>query len=138
MPLGAAAAFEPLPACEVVSRIEKVFGFMQPSTVKQGNGPAIYYKLQGFAGYIGFISALSHGFCKTCNRLRLSASGILKPCLASSLGLDLRSLVRHGACDMEIENAILELVARKPAGHSFNDVNKKQKHVNKEMFRIGG
>jgi cyclic pyranopterin phosphate synthase len=135
MPLGTAAALQPLPADEVMSLIEGAYGPLQPSAVKLGNGPAVYYTLQGFKGYIGFISALSHSFCQNCNRLRLTASGLLKPCLSSDLSLDLRSLVRSGADDGEIADSIQGLVAHKPAGHRFGITNEAN---NINMFRIGG
>jgi cyclic pyranopterin phosphate synthase len=135
MPLGAAAALQPLPADEVMSLIEGEYGPLKPSAVKLGNGPAAYYTLQGFAGHIGFISALSHSFCQNCNRLRLTASGLLKPCLSSDLSLDLRGLVRSGAGDGEIIDSIQGLVAQKPAGHSFGITNEAN---NINMFRIGG
>jgi cyclic pyranopterin phosphate synthase len=135
MPLGKAAAFQPLPADEVMSIIEKEYGALKSSVVKLGNGPAAYYTLKGFTGHIGFISALSHSFCQNCNRLRLTASGLLKPCLSSDMSLDLRSLVRSGAGDEEITDLIQKLVNKKPAGHSFG-INGEASNINR--FRIGG
>ncbi|GHV93993.1 GTP 3',8-cyclase MoaA [Spirochaetia bacterium] len=138
MPLGAAAALRPIPVDEVMSLLEKEYGSLSPAAVKPGNGPAAYYTLPGFKGYIGFISALSHGFCESCNRLRLTAAGFLKPCLSSDMYLDLRALLRGGVSDSEIEKAIAELVSRKPACHSFGGVQGRLNHSQKEMFRIGG
>ena len=146
MPLGAAAAMLPIPINEVVSVIEEAFGPLTASQAKLGSGPAVYYTLSGFAGHIGIIGALSRGFCESCNRLRITSSGILKPCLSSDLGVDLRRLVRENDCDKKIEAAVLELVAKKPAGHSFGGVTagvavgggEKHDHRKKEMFRIGG
>jgi cyclic pyranopterin phosphate synthase len=135
MPLGKAATLQPIPMDEVISLIEREYGPLELSDVKLGNGPAIYYTLQGFAGHIGFISALSHSFCHNCNRLRLTASGLLKPCLSTDLSLDLRCHVRRGASDGEIADSIQGLVAKKPAGHNFCITNKAT-HIN--MFRIGG
>ena len=133
MPLGAAASFQPISSAEVISLIEKAYGTMMPIAMKLGNGPAIYYSLQGFTGFVGLISAMSNCFCSGCNRLRLSASGVLKPCLSSNLSLDLRSLIRGNASDDEIKKSIRELAAKKPERHSFGvDIEKK------EMFRIGG
>ena len=138
MPLGAAAALQLLSINEVVSLIEREYGPMTPSSQKLGNGPALYYTLSDFEGYIGLISAISQGFCHSCNRLRLTASGILKPCLSSDLSLDLRRLIRGPDSDEEIIRAIRNLVEEKPAGHSFGGVNEKRDHGKKEMFRIGG
>ena len=138
MPLGVAAAMQPIPADEVISLIERAHGPMQPSTAKLGNGPAVYYTLPGFAGHVGLISAVSRRFCHSCNRLRLTAPGMLKPCLASDLGLDLAGMVRGGAGDDEIADAIRELVAVKPEGHGFGLAEKKHEHDNTAMYRIGG
>ena len=132
MPLGAASELQPLPAGEIVSLIEDEYGHMEQSAAKLGFGPASYYTLAGFTGHIGLISAVSRCFCSSCNRLRLTASGLLKPCLSSDLSLDLRGLVRGNFSDGEIAEAIQKLAAAKPAGHNFggaNDIN---------MFRIGG
>jgi len=142
MPLGAAAAIQPLPTSEVASLIEKAFGPLTASPIKPGSGPAVYHTLPGFVGYIGLIDALSRGFCESCNRLRLTASGILKPCLSSDIGIDIRWLVRDNISDKKIEETVRELVGKKPARHSFGGtaagVGEKQDHRKKEMFRIGG
>jgi cyclic pyranopterin phosphate synthase len=144
MPLGAATAFEPIPTDEVLSLIKKAFNDMTITSAKPGNGPAVYYKIPGFKGLIGTINSTSskmngsssQNFCKNCNRLRLTVAGILNPCLSSSIGLDLRSLVRSSTCDKEIIKAIQELINKKPAEHNFNKNN--IEHQKKEMFRIGG
>ncbi|GHT65487.1 GTP 3',8-cyclase [Spirochaetia bacterium] len=138
MPLGTAVALRPVPADEVMALLEGEYGSLSPSAAKLGNGPAVYYTLPGFEGHIGFISALSHGFCESCNRLRLTAAGFLKPCLSGDMGLDLRSLLRSGVSDKGIEKAIAELVSRKPAHHSFGGTQDRPDHSQKEMFRIGG
>ena len=138
MPLGAAASMQPVPVSEVIARIEKSFGALRLSPEKIGSGPAVYHTLEGFTGYIGIIGALSCRYCEGCNRLRITAAGILKPCLSSDLGLDLRRLVRSGASAGEIETAVRELTAKKPAGHNFGAAGEKTKHRRTEIFRIGG
>ena len=138
MPLGAASVFQPLPTCKVISLIEKEYGHLTLAAFKLGSGPAAYYTLKGFIGYIGIIDAMDNCFCNSCNRLRLNASGILKPCLSSDLGFDLKPLVRGFVSDSEIETAIRALIAKKPKAHSFGKANKTPEHVKKEMFRIGG
>jgi cyclic pyranopterin phosphate synthase len=138
MPLGAASCLAPLSTDEVKALLEKEFGPMLPTDEKMGNGPARYYKLSGFSGRIGFISALSHCFCDSCNRLRLTAAGILNPCLADNLSLDLRFFLRNGKNNNEIEHAIEEFVMRKPARHTFSESDTGAEHRKKEMFRIGG
>jgi len=138
MPLGVAANIKPIPVDEITSIIEKEHGPLTASHTKKGSGPAAYYTLQGFLGQIGIIGALSHGFCEKCNRLRLTSSGILKPCLSSDLGVDLRQLVRDNVSNNEIKIAVMELIGKKPASHNFGTVIDRLDHSTKEMFRIGG
>jgi cyclic pyranopterin phosphate synthase len=136
MPLGCAANFQMLPRKEIMAEIEKVFGALRSFSGSLGNGPAVYYSLPGFRGKIGFISPMSHNFCGTCNRLRLSAAGLLMPCLSGNAGLDVRAVLRgSGGTDNEaVTNAVKTLVLQKPRCHSFADT---EQH-DKEMFRIGG
>jgi len=139
MPLGSASALQPVLTDETMARIEKVFGALQPfsdmlsNKVELGNGPAVYYNLPGFAGKIGFISPLSRGFCEKCNRLRLTPEGFLKLCLSGDIGLDLRELLRRGADDREIADAIVKIVKKKPRFHNFSN----KQHTD-GMSKIGG
>jgi cyclic pyranopterin phosphate synthase len=119
MPMGVATGLEGIPTDEIMALIESRFGRLSPDDAKIGNGPAVYYSLPNFKGKIGFISAMSHGFCSSCTRLRLGSDGFLKPCLASDTGLDLKPLVRSGASDDEIKEAMGRLAASKPTGHLF-------------------
>jgi cyclic pyranopterin phosphate synthase len=113
---------------------------LTPITEKLGNGPAVYYNIPGFTGKIGMINAVTEGFCETCNRLRLTPEGLLKPCLSSNIDLDLQSLLHSGASDSQLAEAIQGLAARKPASHNFSDIygNKQESHKDKAMFGIGG
>jgi cyclic pyranopterin phosphate synthase len=140
MPIGCAGDLEPVPAAELRSMLEKRFGGLRPAREKPGNGPAVYYALPGFDGLIGIISAVTEGFCENCNRLRLNCEGLLTPCLSGGGGLDLRAMLLSGAGDSELARAILELVKRKPAAHSFSGIygSGPENHRNKAMFRIGG
>jgi cyclic pyranopterin phosphate synthase len=119
MPLGAAGSLEGIPMAEVLAVLEGEFGVLSRDYSRIGNGPAVYYTVPGFAGKIGFISAMSEAFCAGCNRLRLSADGRLRACLASEISADLRPLLRSGAGDDAIKSAVLGLVASKPAAHRF-------------------
>ena len=84
---------------------------------------------------IGLISPMSHRFCNTCNRIRLTADGYLKTCLQYSNGIDLRYLVRSGADDDEIRSAIERAVANKPPKHSFGNTDGSD---TRKMVQIGG
>ncbi|GHT82492.1 GTP 3',8-cyclase MoaA [Spirochaetia bacterium] len=139
MPLGAANSFESIPGAEVAVRLELVFGPLVPYRGKLGNGPAKYYVLPGFSGKIGFINAVSEGFCEHCNRLRLSSSGVLTPCLSSDTGMDLRNMLRSGASDAGLRAAAAELVAQKPPSHNFSAVYEREPTKHKSgMYHIGG
>ena len=140
MPIGRAGELEGLGAAELRGMLERRFGALRPVEEKPGAGPAAYYALPGFAGLIGLINAVTEGFCERCNRLRLSAEGLLRPCLSSDISLDLRSLLRAGASDSELVRAVEELVRLKPRWHSFSGIygSGPESHRGKAMFRIGG
>ncbi len=118
---------------EVRQRIEAELGELIPVDRKDepGVGPANVYQLRGNPmGRIGFISAMSAPFCATCNRLRLTADGVLRSCLFEGGEVDIRDLVRGGATSTQIGDAMTECVKRKPLVHSY--------HGNQQMSRIGG
>ena len=85
------------------------------------HGPSKYFRLRGARGVIGFISALTHHFCEDCNRLRLTADGKLRPCLFSETEIDLRSPIRRGAPDSEIERLLRLSISIKPEGHTIGN-----------------
>ena len=109
-----------------------------------GNGPAVYLTFPDFKGKIGFISAVSHKFCGTCNRIRLTSDGFMKPCLQYASGTDLKALLRGGADDKMIGNAVRELIFNKPRSHQFssseNKMHKEDEEdlENRKMSSIGG
>ena len=118
---------------EVRSRIESELGTLIPveRKLEPGVGPANVYQLSGKpAGRIGFISAMSAPFCATCNRLRLTADGVLRSCLFEGGEVAIRDLLRGGASQQELAEAMTECVKRKPLVHSY--------HGNQQMSRIGG
>ena len=83
------------------------------------HAPSTDYRLPGAKGKIGFISSVSDSFCSLCDRLRLSADGFLKLCMAKPEGLDLRPFLREGYTDEAIQGKILQAVYHKPEGHQF-------------------
>jgi GTP 3',8-cyclase len=87
---------EYISATEILDRIRAV-GELHPVDGPPGNGPARYYAFDGAPGSVGVISPLSHDYCDTCNRVRLSADGRLKLCLFGDHFIDLRTPVRDGA-----------------------------------------
>ena len=89
------------------------------TVVLGGAGPARYLPLRD-GGQVGIISGVSRPFCRTCNRLRLTAAGGLRLCLASPLEVDLRGPLRRGASDEEISCIIVGAVWHKPAGAEYD------------------
>lgn len=85
-----------------------------------GNGPAIYYKPEGFAGYIGIVAPMHGKFCNSCNRIRLSASGKIKPCLCFGDEYDIGSIVRTGS-DEDVLDILKRAIMAKPLEHKFTD-----------------
>lgn len=95
-------------------------GRLVPESAEAQNGPAKCYRLSGTAGSIGFISPMSEPFCSTCNRLRLTSTGVLRPCLLSDVGaVDLRAALRAGADRAGIQALLLGAAKCKPGRHSL-------------------
>jgi len=82
-------------------------------------GPARYFNIQETGQRIGFITPMTHNFCESCNRVRLTCTGTLFMCLGQDDDADLRQVLRNGASDAELEDAIREAISRKPKGHDF-------------------
>ncbi len=85
---------------------------------------------------VGFISSMTDHFCETCNRMRLTATGGLRPCLHQDAETDVRAILRDGGSDEDIRNAYFEAAGLKWAGHHINDVI--PLYSSKDMVSIGG
>ncbi len=97
-----------LPNDEVRGIVEEEFGPLAPTVIGPGGGPALYFRIAGAAGAVGFISGRSSVFCSRCNRLRLTSDGRIKPCLYAARSYDMRGLLREGAT----EERLLRLMER--------------------------
>lgn len=86
-----------------------------------GNGPAEYYRIAGALGTVGFISPLTNPPCPRCNRIRLTAAGLLKPCLFSEQGVEIGSALEKGADDVRIQELIELAVSLKPRSHRLGE-----------------
>ena len=107
-----------VPLREIMERVSAASP-ITPVRVRKA-GPARYYRYEHAEGVIGFISSVTNHFCGSCNRLRLSCEGKLRPCLFSETTVDLKSALRSDASDEEIENLLRLAVQIKPEGHSLN------------------
>jgi len=105
---------------EIKERLRPL-GDLTPVSSDRQAGPAESYCLPGALGFIGFISPLSNHFCPSCNRLRLTADGKLRPCLFSESEIDLKNPMRDGCDDLEIERLICLAVHIKPMGHRIRE-----------------
>ena len=119
MPLDCNTNLQGLSGSEIRSQLEQAGLQLQPDAQRYGNGPASYWRISGYKMPVGFIEPLHNKFCAVCNRVRLTSVGMLKPCLYSSEGMNLKRLLRDGASDADLVKAMQEIIYAKPAGHSF-------------------
>ena len=131
MPLGLGTGFGGYSQDEIMTVLEEAYGPAKTIKEKVGSGPGKYYSFEGLEGRIGFISPMSHKFCGSCNRIRLTSEGLLRPCLGSDVGIDLRKPMREGASDEELARIIHDGIMYKPAGHCFETTDSL-------MSKIGG
>lgn len=136
MPIGCGAYQQGYSADEALAVLRGVYPDLAPLSVRRGNGPAAYYASRRLKGYIGRIAANSHVFCRQCNRLRLTSTGFLKPCLCYDDGADLRAAIRSGQEETLLARAIEQAILRKPARHCFDEA--KAVTERKAMNEIGG
>ncbi len=125
---------------EVIKNINS-FSPLKPVDKDHGraDGPASLYTLNGAKGEIGFISAMSHEFCSSCNRLRLTADGHLRACLLSDEPTtDLKTPLRNGCTDSELETLIRDLINRKPGSYETGCQQIHRRKCATNMSSIGG
>ncbi len=102
-------------------------------------GPARYVSVKETGGRIGFITPMTHNFCESCNRVRLTCTGTLYMCLGREDAADLRAALRSSADDTALISAIEAAIARKPKGHDFViDRQSKRPAVGRHMSVTGG
>jgi len=106
-----------LPLSLVRSRLRK--SWTLEDTDYATGGPARYFTVAETGRRIGFITPMTHNFCESCNRVRLTCTGTLFMCLGQDDAADFRALLRAGADDAALEAAIAAAIARKPKGHDF-------------------
>ncbi len=101
----------------------------------KGNGPASYIQIDGHQGSIGFINAIHNKFCSSCNRIRLTANGYLKPCLYYDSNINLRDLLRTGRQQI-LDEVMKKSIFEKHSEHFFWE--DKAQSEQKIMSQIGG
>jgi cyclic pyranopterin phosphate synthase len=102
-------------------------------------GPARYVELEETGQQLGFITPLTHNFCESCNRVRLTCTGELFMCLGQEDNADLRAPLRASESDAPLEEAIRAAIALKPKGHDFDYSRQKPDgQVSRHMSHTGG
>ena len=157
MPIGYGKDFKTINHQELLEEMRKAYPYMEEDDTAHGFGPAVYYRIPGFKGSVGLISAIHGKFCSDCNRVRLTSQGYLKPCLCYEEGVDLRKILRQGqerpieeghyrwplaACpanerlQRELRGAMARAIEEKPAAHCFERPGQITEAHN--MIAIGG
>ena len=123
---------------QVAAFCEKKGLSLIPDSSRKGNGPASYFHIPGFAGCLGEIDAMHKKFCSSCNRIRLTADGNLKPCLYYSDSYPLKELLRKGCDDESLRARIWQAAYEKPSCHHFEKPVKGDAREKHFMNQIGG
>ena len=126
-----------LPLSIVRARLRQRFTLTE--TGFKTGGPARYFDVAETGARVGFITPMTHNFCESCNRVRLTCTGTLYMCLGQDDAADLRRVLRSGATEAELDQAILEAIGRKPKGHDFViDRRTTAPSVGRHMSMTGG
>ena len=109
-----------VPSDEVIARIARLGTLRPASGPARGNGPARYHRLDGAAGTVGVITPMTHTYCETCNRVRLTADGRLRTCLFGDHEVNLRDPLRRGE---DLVPLYAQALAEKPREHALLQMN---------------
>ncbi|MCL2321392.1 MAG: GTP 3',8-cyclase MoaA [Oscillospiraceae bacterium] len=140
MPIGYGKTLKGFKNDDIKKKIEEKYTLKEFDDDELGSskGPAEYYKLGDTDKLIGFISPISHCFCETCNRVRITSDGKLKECLYYEGNLDLKEELRKGTSQEELKEKIIKAVILKKKQHKFLEIGKVEDSDEKAMSMIGG
>jgi cyclic pyranopterin phosphate synthase len=140
MPLGAVEGDRTdlyLPLDGVKDRLRELFS-LTPLADRTG-GPARYFRVDETGGRLGFITPMTHNFCESCNRVRVTCTGTLFTCLGQNDSVELRDVLRSKSSDDEaLDRAIEDGIRDKPRGHDFVIARKAPPAVSRHMSTTGG
>jgi cyclic pyranopterin phosphate synthase len=136
MPFAAITPEHYLSGDEILARLGRLDKLI-PTQSSHNNGPARYFRFPAALGKIGLINPLSHHSCNTCNRLRLTADGQLRTCLFATTEVSLKELLREGASDEEVRQAMCQAIKEKPRSWA-REAGVLRKCLNRPMRSIGG
>ncbi|MDD5475702.1 MAG: GTP 3',8-cyclase MoaA [Syntrophales bacterium] len=132
--------FQHLSNDTIRSEVARRCSLIPREDAQAGNGgPARIFRIDGGLGEVGFISAMSHQFCSSCNRLRLTADGRLRACLLSDESeIDMKTSLRTGCTDSHLKELIERVITMKPRGHQDYHQKGARKKCVRTMSSIGG
>ncbi|MCI8517198.1 MAG: GTP 3',8-cyclase MoaA [Hungatella sp.] len=140
MPIGCGKQYRSVDHQEIERELAGRYPGMERDERVHGYGPAVYYRIPGFRGSVGLISALHGKFCCSCNRVRLTSKGYFKTCLCYEDGVDLREILRGGGSEIQMQKKLSDTmraaVRGKPKAHCFE--HPEQMTETGLMARIGG
>lgn len=140
MPLGKAgieSSSEYISRDEILDRVNKHLGKkLRKMTTDKNAGPSDDYAIEGESTRVGIIGAVSCNFCDSCNRIRMTAKGVLILCLGQEYSLDIKKLIRDGETDDYIKKKILMAIDKKPERHFFD--TDKNNAIEVKMVELGG
>lgn len=135
MPIGHGKQGKGVSNVWLLEQFREKYPQIRPDQTKRGKGPASYWKIPGFQGGVGFISAIHGKFCGDCNRIRMTATGELKPCLCYGETVSVRDAVRKNDGEA-VRKCLEQAISEKPEAHQFDtEENISEK---REMSKIGG
>ncbi|MBU5460665.1 GTP 3',8-cyclase MoaA [Anaerostipes sp. MSJ-23] len=135
MPIGFGKGQKGISNQQLIQQMKKYDPDICEVKQKEGNGPAIYYEIPGFCGKIGMISPIHGKFCESCNRIRMTSTGLIKPCLCFEDAVSIKNAVRGGKPE-EIRAILKKAIKIKPGQHCFEHSENITEHKN--MIQIGG
>lgn len=119
---------------EIIEQAQAKFNLIESKRI-HGGGPARYWETADGSFSLGFITPRSQHFCETCNRVRMTADGVLHLCLGQNDSFDLKPYLRSGCSDEELEEALRLAIELKPEKHEFNE---KPEQIIRIMAKTGG
>ncbi len=136
MPMGNGVVYPDWNNDRLQKKLEKLWGEPLPMDYT-GNGPARYWQYPGKKGRVGMISAITHQFCGSCSRIRLTADGKLKLCLEYDAALDLKPYLEKGWSTQQLAGLMEKTVFHKPRAHHFCEGGIANAD-HRKMYQIGG
>lgn len=140
MPIGYGRNFPAVGHDKLLIALQTLYPGLTVDGRSHGFGPAVYFRIPGYAGGIGLISAIHGKFCNSCNRVRLTSTGYLKSCLCFEDGVDLRTILRVDASGgerwMQLVDSMQKAIYAKPGAHCFENSEKITEY--RDMVSIGG